>query len=240
MTCSVASGRVQSQFANPPIPEPELSRPCPPQAVQRAHWRSLSLDASGPHRMISGVTAIGAWWWQRSHHTHSQGWLLCICASVGRGPGGCRLVGRRWEIQRAISLSSKSAGSPLILQNIMRRGNRSSRYQLSGSCRHAAMASSCAPRCASCGPPQIKIVARVALPPVGRGKDVERPELAAFSAFVLGRKISLDCHAAFNIARILPRRISERNTPIKAAFSAHRPNHCGLRFADNVAIFCFA
>jgi hypothetical protein len=28
------------------------------------HRRSRSLDVSGPHRMMSGTNAIGAWWWQ--------------------------------------------------------------------------------------------------------------------------------------------------------------------------------
>jgi len=37
--------------------------------MQRADRRSKSLDASAPHRMINGVTAIGAkcrhaWFWQ--------------------------------------------------------------------------------------------------------------------------------------------------------------------------------
>jgi hypothetical protein len=34
--------------------------PLPPQAEHRAHRRSLSLDASGPHRMMIGASAAGA------------------------------------------------------------------------------------------------------------------------------------------------------------------------------------
>jgi hypothetical protein len=30
------------------------------QTVQRAHWRSLSLDISGPHRMTGAAHASGA------------------------------------------------------------------------------------------------------------------------------------------------------------------------------------
>jgi hypothetical protein len=34
--------------------------PLPPQCVQRADWRSLSLDASAPQRIINGTKASGA------------------------------------------------------------------------------------------------------------------------------------------------------------------------------------
>jgi hypothetical protein len=36
--------------------------PLRPQALQRAERRSMSLEASSPLRIISGVNAIGAWW----------------------------------------------------------------------------------------------------------------------------------------------------------------------------------
>jgi len=31
--------------------------------LHRAHRRNMSLDASGPHRMMNGASAIGAWCW---------------------------------------------------------------------------------------------------------------------------------------------------------------------------------
>ena len=101
--------------------------PLLPQAVQRAHRRSRSLDVSGPHRMMSGTNAIGAWWWHRSHHTQSQGCPSRSCASVGRGPGACRFVryaGPRWVIHRAIARGLKLGGSPLMIRLTWRSERR--------------------------------------------------------------------------------------------------------------------
>jgi hypothetical protein len=105
--------------------------PFDPHAVQRAQRRSLSLDSSGPHRMISGVIAIGAWCWQRSHHSQSQQWLLCSWASVGRGPGACRFAGVRSPrciSHRAIARGLKLEGSPLIRPKWRLKNAIASRY----------------------------------------------------------------------------------------------------------------
>jgi hypothetical protein len=82
---------------NHPIPlPPQLGccnvAPLRPHFMQRADRRSMSLDVSAPHRMINGVTAIGAicrhaWFWQC---THSHGALRRICSSVGGGGNGWR------------------------------------------------------------------------------------------------------------------------------------------------------
>jgi hypothetical protein len=47
--------------------------PLPPHRVHRADRRSMSLDASAPHRMMSGTSAAGERCWQRSQQTHSHG-----------------------------------------------------------------------------------------------------------------------------------------------------------------------
>lgn len=64
--------------------------PLPPQRVQRATWRSRSLDVSGPHRIISGTKAIGAQCVQSvcRQWTHTQGDAARSSASVGTG-GAC-------------------------------------------------------------------------------------------------------------------------------------------------------
>lgn len=61
-----------------------------PHTVQRAHCRSLSLEVSGPQRMTSGVSAIGARWRHSVllHDSHAQHMLFCSWASVGTGPTG--------------------------------------------------------------------------------------------------------------------------------------------------------
>jgi SOS response associated peptidase (SRAP) len=64
------------------------------QLVQRAPARSLSLEASGPHRMTATAQASGAWCWQRSHQSHTQGVARCSSPSVGRGPS-LRMAGIR-------------------------------------------------------------------------------------------------------------------------------------------------
>jgi hypothetical protein len=58
--------------------------PFEPHAVQRAHWRSRSLDVSGPHRMISGTNAIGAWWWHRSRASGAGQALAASPDTLGR------------------------------------------------------------------------------------------------------------------------------------------------------------
>jgi hypothetical protein len=62
-----------------------ITAPLRPHCEQRAQARSLSLDASMPHRIISGATAIGAMWPHpcASQHTHSQALSRCSSASVG-------------------------------------------------------------------------------------------------------------------------------------------------------------
>jgi hypothetical protein len=38
--------------------------PLLPQQVHRADRQSLTLDASAPHRITNGASAMGAQWWQ--------------------------------------------------------------------------------------------------------------------------------------------------------------------------------
>ena len=71
--------------------------------MQRAPVRSLSLEASGPHRMTATAQARGAWCWQRSHHNHTQGVDRCSSPSVGGGPGW-RMAGNSaagWLVRQA-------------------------------------------------------------------------------------------------------------------------------------------
>jgi hypothetical protein len=63
-----------------------------PHALQRARCLSRSLDTSAPHRMTATAQASGAWCWQRSHQSHTQGVARCRSPRVGIGPG-CMVVG---------------------------------------------------------------------------------------------------------------------------------------------------
>jgi hypothetical protein len=47
--------------------------PLPPHPVHRTERRSMSLEASGPHRMIQGASAVGARCRQRAQITQSHG-----------------------------------------------------------------------------------------------------------------------------------------------------------------------
>jgi hypothetical protein len=73
------------------------SHPFFPHALQRACWRSRSLCTSAPHRMTATAQASGAWCWQRSHQSHTQGVAPCSSPRVGIGPGCMRA---NWPIQK--------------------------------------------------------------------------------------------------------------------------------------------
>ena len=55
-------GNGAKPICSPAQPGCWIVAPLWPQAVQRAHWRSLSLDVPGPHRMTGMAQASGAWW----------------------------------------------------------------------------------------------------------------------------------------------------------------------------------
>ena len=50
-------GHSRTGICNPP--HPKIVAPLLPCFVQRAEGRSMSLDASAPHRMIQGASAFG-------------------------------------------------------------------------------------------------------------------------------------------------------------------------------------
>jgi len=62
--------------------------PLRPHTTQRAELRKRSLDASMPHRIISGVSAMGALRKHSGllHQTQTQGVFLRMSARVGMGP----------------------------------------------------------------------------------------------------------------------------------------------------------
>jgi len=63
------------------------SLPLPPHRVHRAERRSMLLDASAPHRMIHGASAVETRWRQRSQITQSQG--VTQLGEGGDGHTGC-------------------------------------------------------------------------------------------------------------------------------------------------------
>jgi hypothetical protein len=97
------SGQISGNGANPTSSPTQLGcvrlAPLLPHLAQRTERRIMSLLASCPHRMIKGVSAMGA----RCRHvvfkqfTHSQHACLRMSASVGRdGAGGLR-IRPRWQ-----------------------------------------------------------------------------------------------------------------------------------------------
>jgi hypothetical protein len=62
--------------------------PLRPQLVQRAEQRNMSLDASGPHRMINGTKVIGVRCRHPSQTTQHHGVPRRSCSSVGLGGVG--------------------------------------------------------------------------------------------------------------------------------------------------------
>jgi len=77
---------------NPPHPGISIVAPLPLHWPQRAERRNISLEASAPHRMIHGVSAIGARCRQRAQITHSQGVTRRRSASVAIGVVCVRLI----------------------------------------------------------------------------------------------------------------------------------------------------
>ena len=75
------------------------SAPLLPQYVQCADRRRRSLEASPPHLMINGASAMGALCrhWQFRHQTQNQGAAWRIWASVGGGLSG------RWRIHARLA-----------------------------------------------------------------------------------------------------------------------------------------
>jgi hypothetical protein len=59
--------------------------PFRPHLVQRADYRSRSLEASGPHLMMNGTNATGMRCMQYSQTTQHQGVPRRSCSRVGRG-----------------------------------------------------------------------------------------------------------------------------------------------------------
>jgi hypothetical protein len=59
--------------------------------------RRRSLYTSAPHRMTATAQASGAWCWQRSHQSHTQGVARCSSPRVGIGPDCMRA---NWPIQK--------------------------------------------------------------------------------------------------------------------------------------------
>jgi hypothetical protein len=62
----------------------------------------LSLDVSGPQRIISGANAIGAWCWQLRQLSHIHDVLRLSSANVGIGGNGLRIRQFEREISDAI------------------------------------------------------------------------------------------------------------------------------------------
>jgi hypothetical protein len=71
-------------ICSPAQPGCWIVAPLWPQAVQRAHRRSLSLDVSAPHRMTGTAQASGAWCGHFSQLTHTHGDDRCRSPSVVR------------------------------------------------------------------------------------------------------------------------------------------------------------
>jgi hypothetical protein len=67
-----------------------------PPTPHRAHARSLSLDASAPHLIMSGVSAMGALCRQAefAQCTHSQGAMRRVCSSVSGASFGMAAQGQ--------------------------------------------------------------------------------------------------------------------------------------------------
>jgi hypothetical protein len=84
-------GRERSGRQCRPSSAKSATRPCDRRHRQRAEWRSMSLEASGPHRMISGVRATGLRFLHPgfSQLTHTQHHCLRKFSRVGRGPSSC-------------------------------------------------------------------------------------------------------------------------------------------------------
>jgi len=71
--------------------------PLPSHRVHRAERRSKSLEASAPHRMIHGASAVGERCWQRSQYIQSQGVTRRRSASVAIGVLALRLISTAWS-----------------------------------------------------------------------------------------------------------------------------------------------
>jgi hypothetical protein len=80
------TGNGRKPTSLPPQPGCWIVAPLLPHELQRARCLSRSLDTSAPQRMTATAQASGAWCWQRSHHSHTQGVVRCSSPSVGRGP----------------------------------------------------------------------------------------------------------------------------------------------------------
>src|SRR5262249_6263493 len=59
--------------SDPPHPTSWITAHLPPHWPQRAERRSMSLEASAPHRLSHGARAVGARCWHHSQITHSHG-----------------------------------------------------------------------------------------------------------------------------------------------------------------------
>ena len=72
--------------------------PLRPHLLQRADRRNMSLEASGPHRMIKGTNATGLRCMQYSHTTQHHGVPRRSCSSVRQGVSV--FIRRVWRYSR--------------------------------------------------------------------------------------------------------------------------------------------
>jgi len=75
--------------------------PFRPHLVQRADRRSMSLDVSGPQRMMNGTNATGVRCKHFSHTTQDHGWPRWSCSRVGIGDGARSMAARMTKFASA-------------------------------------------------------------------------------------------------------------------------------------------